>query len=279
MKGAKVLPPNLPYNEVMRKTKLCSAVCLVAFFLLVTSVHAYDVFLKNGKVIKGDLISKDENLIVLQDASGIKIQLKTSNVDLEKTEATNPKPAAPSTDAAATQKKSGSAPAEKPSLADVAAKSGGAKTGEKKPVRVYTQDDANRLRDQNDLGEGTYDPDAPEAPEASGSDSDDPSLDISGKSEQQYRDKAQGLRDRVQRAQDAYSSLSSKCTEFKNATIQTHIAVDENGNPLPLKETSDKICADADQAKSMLDGAQQALNSFLEEARQAGIPPGWVGQN
>src|SRR5262245_50346391 len=59
---------------------------LLAF---VSTTYAYDVVLKNGKSFHGTKVSEDENQIVVQDASGVRINIKKSNVDTAKTEAAN----------------------------------------------------------------------------------------------------------------------------------------------------------------------------------------------
>ena len=46
--------------------------CVLTLLFLVTSVYGYDVVLKNGKVVKGDLVSQDDTMVVLKDASGVK---------------------------------------------------------------------------------------------------------------------------------------------------------------------------------------------------------------
>src|SRR5262245_25175160 len=109
---------------------------LLAF---ISTTYAYDVVLKNGKSIHGTKVSEDQNQIVVQDASGVRINIKKSNVDTAKTEAAN--------------QQSTTAPT--PASAITPSKPAATKKAEpKKPARKITKEDLEKLRDKYDLGEG-----------------------------------------------------------------------------------------------------------------------------
>jgi hypothetical protein len=65
---------------------------IVLFLLLIVlpySAESYTVILKNGKVLKGKLLSETDELLVFKDEVGLQYSLKKSLVDLEKTKQAN----------------------------------------------------------------------------------------------------------------------------------------------------------------------------------------------
>ena len=95
--------------------------------------------------MEGTLVEETNDLIILKDNSGIQINFKKANLDLEKTTAANDKaestPAAPESAKAkltASESKSDSIKSDPPN----------------KPVRVVTEADLEKLRKKYDLGEG-----------------------------------------------------------------------------------------------------------------------------
>ncbi len=98
--------------------------CFVLFacFLFTVSIaFSYDVVLKSGKIVKGSLFSENDDVIVLQDASGIKLTFKKTLVNLERTTEVNKPPEA-------------ALPADTPKK-----KESPAVPAAKKPARVFTQ--------------------------------------------------------------------------------------------------------------------------------------------
>lgn len=233
----------------MRKTLFCPLGCVIAFLFLIPSVFAYDVVLKNGKVVKGDLVSQDDTRIVLKDASGIRIELKKATVDLSKTEAANvpPAPAAPAKEQAAA-----TAPADK------------AQDQSKKPPRVYTQQDLDRLREQEDLGEGTFAEGAAEGTEAAEKPADAKAEKDAAKKAEENQKKAEALQKRIEQTQQAYDTLTKQCDYLKTTNFQTNKITDEKGNPLPYYDTIKKVCDDAEKAKASLDQMNQELSKLQQ---------------
>ena len=226
----------------MRKTifsVLCCAVVLLAAGL---SVNAYEVVMKNGKVVKGDLVSQNDTMIVLKDASGIQLQLKKSTVDLAKTEAANVPPAP--------------APQKQQAPAPVSQK---AKEQPKKPARVYTQKDLDRLRGEQDLGEGTF---AAGAAETVPSATQTQAADKEAKKAEEREKKIADLQKRIEQTQNAYDSLSKQCDYLKTTNFQTNRLTDEKGNPLPYYDTIKSVCENADKAKANLDQLNQQLSTL-----------------
>lgn len=89
---------------------------------------AYNVILKNGKVLKGTLISETDEMIVFKDEQGLQFSLKKSTMDLDKMKEANAPPPQPET-----------APAAESSAAPVA-------DDTKKAAKVYTAADVEKLR-------------------------------------------------------------------------------------------------------------------------------------
>src|SRR5574341_1551486 len=110
-------------------TKILLATLMIAATAM--SVSSYDLVLKNGKIVKGTIVSEDQNKIVLKDNSGVQLTFNKTTVDQEKTAAANraeekPVPATP----AAEEKKPAEPETQQP----------------KKPARTYTESDIYRLR-------------------------------------------------------------------------------------------------------------------------------------
>jgi hypothetical protein len=224
---------------------------------IISTAYAYDVVLKNGKSIHGTKVSEDENQIVVQDTSGIRINIKKSNVDTAKTEASNQQattaqvPTAPTTP-------SKPAPPKTPAP--------------KKPDRKITEEDLKKIRDKYDLGEGTFDKDSQEEKTEENSDSDT----SSEKTEAQWRQEAEMHRQKLEQAQQQYNRLSEECAKLKQITVQTHVLVDQQGNEVPIQDTTKQVCDLAESAHEKLDDVRASYSEFTTDAKQQAVPPGWL---
>ena len=76
------------------RTILSIVLCLLVA-RLVFSEEPYTVILKNGKVIKGHLLSENSEMIVFKDNQGLQYSLKKSILDLEKMKEANLPPTPP----------------------------------------------------------------------------------------------------------------------------------------------------------------------------------------
>ncbi len=88
------------------------------------------------------------------------------------------------------------------------------------------------------------------------------------KQEMQWRARAGEARERLKAAQESYQTLS-----------QLHLSpgeyyTDENGRPLIT--SLGQLRGLVEEAKTELDQATRAMDQLREEARHAGVPPGWV---
>ena len=75
------------------------AILSIVLVLLVTSLlfseETYTVILKNGKIMKGQIVSENAEMIIFKDAQGLQYSLKKSVLDLEKMKEANTPPEPP----------------------------------------------------------------------------------------------------------------------------------------------------------------------------------------
>lgn len=241
-----------------------SGFALLSFFLISSISFSYTVVLKNGKTVEGTLVEETNGLIVLKDKSGIRINFKKANLDLEKTKAANdkaestPAPAiSAETKPAASESKSDSIKSDPP----------------KKPARVVTEADLEKLRKKYDLGEGLTK--GENSIEASESEAD--WSDVSSEqSENEWKSESRKTENQVRQAENSYNQLKKECDELKSITVQTHILVDQNGQELDMAETAQQVCEDAERAREDLDQARSDRQALEDKAKQEGAPPGWI---
>src|SRR5215471_5457602 len=77
----------------MPRGLLCVLIGLT--MILVGSAESYTVILKNGKILKGTLLSENDSIIVFKDDQGLQFSLKKSLLDLDKTREANEPPPEP----------------------------------------------------------------------------------------------------------------------------------------------------------------------------------------
>ncbi len=235
---------------------------LLGMVMAVATASSYTIFLKNGKSVQGALVDETGEMIVLQDAFGIKMNFKKSNVDLEKTEVANQntKPAESVTVSPAGKEpvSSGTKPA-------------GETAKPKAPARVITEEDLEKLRKKYDLGEGLGSGSSVPSEESQMELSESPE-----KTEDEWKKHSRRLENQLRQAESTYNLLKQECEEFKGISIQTHTVVDENGQVLDMVETTRQVCEDAEMAKTDLEEARSEREAFEKEAREAGAAPGWI---
>jgi hypothetical protein len=227
--------------------------------VFISTTYAYDVVLKNGKSIHGTKVSEDQNQIVVQDASGVRINIKKSNVDTAKTEAANQQATA------ATTPTPTSTPS-KPAATE--------KAVVKKPARKITKEDLDKLKEKYDLGEGTFNKDSKEESENTDESAEDNTS--TEKTEAEWRQEAEMHRQKLEQAQQQYNRLNEQCSKLKQIAVQTHVLVDEQGNEVPMQDTTKQVCDLADSAREKLDDVRSSYSDFTTEAKQQAVPPGWL---
>jgi hypothetical protein len=246
---------------------------LFAFLLLLTLVPVvigHSVVLKNGKIKQGTLVSEDNDVIVLEDAAGLRMTFKKTNVDLVKTAAANvtapaANPPAKSLQISTSSAKGFDATPPKSTQTKPA-------PATKKPSRTLTEKDLERLRKKYEFGSSSSGADSGSEfdVEQNGED------ESKGRNEQDWKSDAQKLSARVQQAEGTYSRLKNDCELLRGATVQTHTLTDKKGNNLNMAETAQTVCDQADQAKQLLDTASEDYQNFLSDAKHENVPPGWI---
>lgn len=246
----------------MMRNVFCSF-ALLSFFLISSISFSYTVVLKNGKTVEGTLVEETSDLIVLKDNSGIRINFKKANLDLEKTKAANDKAESTPAPAKSAQTKPAASESKPDSIKS---------DSPKKPARVVTEADLEKLRKKYDLGEGLK---GENSIEASDSERDFPDV-TSEQSENEWKSESRKTENQIHQAENSYNQLKKQCDELKSITVQTHILVDQSGQELDMAETAQQVCEDAERAREDLDQARSDRQALEDKAKQEGAPPGWI---
>lgn len=157
------------------------------------------------------------------------------------------------------------------SLADVAKKEKERRAKLKSTqTRTYTNKDIEDFIAKNGTSNGTIDSSDgsnPSATDATATPEDTSSTDInSEKNEQAWRQRFDDAQKKIDDAQKKYDDARANAA----GDVYTNNGVDL------LTGASGKRQSAADQAKQDLENAQKALDDLQEQARQNGVPPGWV---
>ncbi len=232
---------------------------VLVLFALTSIAVSYDLVLKNGKIVKGKLISEDQDKFVVEDESGTKMNFKKASVDLEKTAAANTVVETPPAPVAAAK------PAEEEKPA--------ALQKPKKPARKFTENDLYRLRSKYPMSGGST---------TAGSEEDagtEQTGEPEERTEEQWKADSQNLLNRVKELEAVYQESVGDCQMMQGASIQTHRVVNEKGEVQNMQETTKEMCQQAEDAKAMLEQAREDYENFLEEAKMQVVPPGWIAQD
>jgi hypothetical protein len=214
----------------------------------------YDLILKNGKIIKGTLISEDDSQIVLQDLTGVRMNFKKESVDLLKT-----------------------AEANKPQVRTIPIDSS-AKPAEKKPARKVTKEDLEKLKEKYDLGEGTFreepkeytkesDQKSQSKPNPTNAPTDSNWIVESEKLAREYRKDIKAMR-------DEQNDLLRRCIGDRFQGGSTY--VDTQGNIIGYSSTDGEYSNPA--ACLQIYGVQKEIDDLKEQARTEGVPLQWMDE-
>jgi hypothetical protein len=215
-------------------------------------VFSYDVVLKNGKTIKGILLSENQDSFVIKDPSGLQMTFKKTNVDLEKTAAANRPPEKAATEKQSTEKKAESSESDKA----------------KKPAKVYTEDDISRLRSKSAIN------DSGSSIKESKEENEDKKTEQKG--EDYWKNRSAELFNGMHNAEQNYSELNRRCEKLKGATIQTHRLLSQKGENMDMAQATEEYCDRAEDAKGQYEQSKSDYENFMEQARQESVPPGWL---
>ena len=234
------------------------AMILCFLFLTATSVFAYDVVLKNGKILAGEIVKETETLIILQDSSGVQLQLKKSQIDSTKTEERNRKSETEVTPVAPENSEPTAVPEKKP---EETPKSKG---------RVYKKEDLDKMPELSIVGseENHHSTSTTTEPEVSPTDE--------SELEAYWNEEALRIGDDLQQAKEAYEYNKSFCDKVIPDLTDLRDGPYVKLTAEQYEENRRFACVDANAAEKDLHRAEVALEKLQEEARKKGIPPGWV---
>jgi methionine-rich copper-binding protein CopC len=230
---------------------------IVLFLVLLTasSCFAYEVVLKNGKTLDGEVVSESPEMIVLQDSSGVKLHIKKSNIDSIKTQERNKK-----TDAIAAHPEK-TEPVE--SDATVVEKP-------KTKPRVYTKKDLENMPELTILGDEESPDDV-----ALRNEFEERSMQEK-EAEAAWNEEALRIDDQIKDAREAYENNKSFCDKVIPGVEDLREGAYVYRSAEQYEEQRRIACMEAEAAAKDLDKAQAEYEELLEDARKKGIPPGWV---
>jgi hypothetical protein len=143
------------------------------------------------------------------------------------------------------------------------------------PARTYTQDEVLALPPIANEGAGTGNASSPGTTTAVGASPAAPSVaprategDSRQREEQFWRGRANVARQRVEKAQAVHQRLSGM------SLVPGYVYEDSTGRV--VIHSIEQLQGLTARAKADLDEAQKALESLLDEARRASVPPGWL---
>jgi hypothetical protein len=148
-------------------------------------------------------------------------------------------------------------------------------------VKVYTDDDLKKAR-ESESGAVTVLPEngnLEAAPAASSADDEVVSGEgrpVGGRkrNEEYWRNRTTQLREAAQEADNKVKELEARIAELRNDMSPTNV---QDPNRLQSRDRELREAMDSlDATRSAAETARKALADLEEEARRAGVPPGWV---
>jgi exonuclease VII small subunit len=132
--------------------------------------------------------------------------------------------------------------------------------------------------------EGTEEPSTPSAPQEAGCEGSgcgDAAAPASGttNSEEFWRQRAAALREAVTAAEARLKQAEEKVAALRlgqSQPLPSDALRQLPPNPLLAPPDAEALAQELEKAKADLAQAQQALQGLDEEARKAGVPPGWI---
>jgi hypothetical protein len=170
---------------------------------------------------------------------------------------------------------SAQATASKP-LADVAKAEEARRKTVKKPAKVYTNDDL-----RTDVSKGVPLPPTPETPAAKGNASPTnatPAAPVAAAPAGAVKDQAywagriKAARDMMDRQQIFADSLQSRI----NALTTDFVNRDDPAQKAKIEADRKAALAELERVKKELEEQAKAITAIEDEARRAGVPPGWL---
>jgi hypothetical protein len=138
-----------------------------------------------------------------------------------------------------------------------------------KPTKTFTNQDIQDFKTKNNL---TDEKKEGETEEQVAEDATTDNTD-SVENEEAWHQKYQQSQDKIKAAEDKINTLQSEINELTRAFYAEADGVAQR--PLIESERNDRLNS-LDKAKKELEDAKQAAEDLQDEARRAGVPPGWV---
>jgi hypothetical protein len=139
-----------------------------------------------------------------------------------------------------------------------------------KPTKTFTNQDIQDFKTKNNLTDEKKEGETEEQAATEDSDADNPT---SVENEEAWHQKYQESQDKIKAAEDKINTLQSEINELTRAFYAEADGVAQR--PVIEQERNDRLNS-LDQAKKELEDAKQAAENLQDEARKAGVPPGWV---
>ena len=166
------------------------------------------------------------------------------------------------------------------SLAEVAKKEADRRKSAPEPAKVYTNKDLSPVP----AGSTPPPPPAASSPDASAKpvDADKKGDDKAEKSEKSEKEpvkdqaywfgRLKALRDKLARDKDYADAMQTRI----NALTTDFVNRDDPAQRSVIEQNRNKSIAELGRLKTSVQETQKAIDDLLEEARRAGVPPGWL---
>ncbi len=230
--------------------KLHSLILII--LLAAPACFAYEVVLKNGKIVRGEIISDEGEILTLKDTSGIQLKIRHEQIDSDKTQERNQIVESPDEKPASAVEQE-KIPAEKP----------------KTKGRVYTKDDLEKMPELSIVGtkESAEDVAAKNKIKKESKEATNGSP---------WSDEALRIDDEMQRARKSYEYNKGLCDKVIPDVTDLRDGYYVKLTPEQYEEERRYACSAADQDEKDLKKAEAEFEQFREKARKAGIDPGLV---
>jgi hypothetical protein len=230
-------------------------IVLFLVLLMASSCFAYEVVLKNGKILTGEVVSDNHELMILRDPSGVRLQIRKNQIDSIKTEERNKKT---------------STVAAQPKETEIVAPEKASVEKPKTKARVYKKEDLEKMPELTVIGKE-------ESPDGAAV-----TKELRDRAEREkeeeaaWNEEALRLDDQIQQAREAYEYNQSFCDKVIPDVADLRDGAYVILSAEQYEEQRRVACMEAEAAAKDLKRHEAEFEEFLEDARKQGIPPGWV---
>lgn len=162
------------------------------------------------------------------------------------------------------------------SLGELARQEAARRKAVKSPGKVLTNDSVATIRSSTPATTSQPAPSQPASPQTAAADTrkpeDAPKPEDRKAQEAAWRQRIQGVRDALQRSQMFADALQSQI----NGLTADFTARDDPAQRAVVADNRQKALAELDRVKNDIVQQTKAIADIQEEARRAGVPPGWL---